>query len=389
MHITGLWGMPRRVYTYAAGRGFEELNLLSTVGAFVLASGFAIVLWDILRPKRKQPLIKRNPWNAGTLDWAGRVPTMNWGIRSIPEIDGRYPLWEQPNLLRDIDEGRYFLPDAEEGLRETLVTSVIDARPEQCLRVAGPSYMPFIAAAFTAGFFILATFYYWLLATTSGIAAVVMLIAWAWRGTGAIPEKRAKDIGLGVTLPLYRSGPASVGWWAMFITMLGDFTAFMSLVFGYFFYWTSRDGFPPDPLTGPGTFWPLVGGGLLLAAWVATVVARYANRRERAAGMYMALLVAVVLALAGSLALFAGPWTTGLNPTEHVYPATVWVLVGWTILHVLLGVLMLVFCAARRAAGKLTSEYDADIVNVLLYWHFLALTAAITVAVVAGFPLVA
>jgi cytochrome c oxidase subunit I+III len=51
-----------------------------------------------------------------------------------------------------------------------------------------------------------------------------------------IPEKDQKHVGLGVTLPLYASGQASVGWWAMLITMLGDSTAFMSLVFGYFFY---------------------------------------------------------------------------------------------------------------------------------------------------------
>ena len=63
------------------------------------------------------------------------MPPENWGVRSIPEIDSRYPLWEQPNFERDVDEGRFYLPDAEEGKRETIVSSVVDATPLQCLRL--------------------------------------------------------------------------------------------------------------------------------------------------------------------------------------------------------------------------------------------------------------
>src|SRR5690606_37431922 len=118
-------------------------------------------LWDVVRPKGKQPHAKRNVWNAGTLEWLAEIQDKSWGVRSIPEIDSRYPLWDQPNFMRDVDEGRFYLPDAEEGLRETLVTSVIDAVPVQCLRVPGPSFLPFWAAVFTGGFFVLATFHWW------------------------------------------------------------------------------------------------------------------------------------------------------------------------------------------------------------------------------------
>ena len=61
MHFTGLRGMPRRVFTYQAGLGFDTLNLVSTIGAFILGVGVAIVTWDIIRPKKKQPLSARNP----------------------------------------------------------------------------------------------------------------------------------------------------------------------------------------------------------------------------------------------------------------------------------------------------------------------------------------
>ena len=389
MHLTGLRGMPRRVFTYPAGLGLETLNLVSTVGAFILAAGFAVFVWDVLRPKKKQPYAERNPWRAGTLEWLAEMPGKSWGVRSIPEIDSRYPLWEQPGFEQHVAEGRFYLPDAQEERRETLITTAIDARPIQCLRVPGPAFVTWFAALFTGGFFIFATFHWWWAAGVSGVLAFAAILVWLWTGTAMIPEKEEKDVGLGLTLPLYASGPASVGWWAMFITMLGDITAFVSLVFGYFFYWTVREDFPPDPSPGPGVVWPAIAAGLLLAAWGLTVLARRWNRRDRAAAFYAGLLAAAALSAAGGGALLAGPWLAGLDPTRDVYPATVWVLVLWTALHVAVGIIMQLYCLARRLAGRMTARHDIDIVNVTLYWHFTALTVVITVAVIAGFPLVA
>jgi cytochrome c oxidase subunit I+III len=281
------------------------------------------------------------------------------------------------------------LPDADEGLRETLVTTSIDARPIQCLRVPGPTFLTFWAAAFTGGVFIFATYHWWTVTIVSGVFALGTILVWLWTGTAWIPEKDEKDVSLGLKLPIYVSGPDAVGWWAMFITMLGDMTAFVSLVFGYFFYWTIHEDFPPEDATGPGLFWPLAGGALLLAAWMTTVLARRWNKHEQGNVFYSAIASAACLSVFGSVALILGPVATGLDPTSHVYPATVWILVGWTVVHVAVGFIMQLYCAARCWAGRMTHRYDADIVNVALYWHFMALTVFITVAVIAGFPLVA
>jgi cytochrome c oxidase subunit I+III len=390
MHVTGLRGMPRRVFTYPADMGFDALNLASSIGAFILAAGLAIVVLDIFRPKGKRAKSERNPWGAGTLEWLAEIPDGKpWGVRSIPEIDSRYPLWDQPNFMRDHDEGRFYLPDAEEGKRETLVTSVIDAQPVQCLRVSGPSFVAFWAAMFTGGIFIFSTFHLWWPAAASGVLALGAILVWLWNGTARIPEKEEKDVGLALTLPLYASGPKSVGWWAMFITMLGDITAYVCLVFGYFFYWTVHDDFPPDPNPGPGVLWPSVAAALLLGSWALTLLARRWNRRDRAALFYAGTLSAAALAVAGGGALLAGPWLSGLDPTSHAYPATVWVLVIWTVLHAALGLIMQLYCVARRLAGRMTARHDIDISNVALYWHFTALMTVVTVAVIAGFPLVA
>jgi cytochrome c oxidase subunit I+III len=387
MHWTGLRGMQRRIFTFPEGLGWDQLNLISSAGAFVLAAGFAVLLVELLRPKKKDPWARRNPWGAGTLEWLTEMPEKPWGVRSIPEIDSRYPLWEQPGFERDVDEGRFYLPDAEEGKRETLVTSVIDAKPVQCLRLPGNTFVTLWAAIFTGGVFIFSTYHWWWPALLSGVAALVAIVAWLWTGTSLIPEKPAKDVGLGATLPLYASGPLSVGWWAMLITMLGDLAAFMSLVFGYFFYWTIHPEFPPRGAAGLGVLWPGIAAALLLGAWGFTVLARRANRLDARVTFYLALAAGVALAAAGSVALVAGPRVAGLDPTEHVYPAIVWILVLWTVIHAAAGIVMQLYCVARRAAGRLTSCFDIDIANVALYWHFVAFTAAVTVAVIAGFPL--
>jgi cytochrome c oxidase subunit I+III len=221
------------------------------------------------------------------------------------------------------------------------------------------------------------------------VVAIAVMSSWLWSGTALRPEKQEKDVGLGLRLPIYVSGPGSVGWWAVFITMLADATAYVCIVFGYFFFWTVHDDFPPDPAPGPGVFWPVLGAGLLLGAWFLVIMARRWNGDDRAARFYVALLGALLLAVAGSLALVAGPLRTGLDPTTHTYPATVWLLVGWTVLHVAIGALLVVYCLLRRMTGRMTAAHDIDIHNATLYWHFAALTVATTTSVIAGFPLVA
>jgi cytochrome c oxidase subunit I+III len=217
--------------------------------------------------------------------------------------------------------------------------------------------------------------------------AIGVILLWLWTGTGVIPEKPRKDVGLGLTLPLYVSGPRSVGWWAMLITMLGDTTAFLSLVFGYFFYWTVRPDFLAEASAGPGLVWPLLAIVALLAAWLLTIMACRWNGPGQA--LRLALAAAIALAAVGAGALLAGPWVAGLDPTSHVYPAIVWILTIWTALHVGAGIVMHLYCIARSLAGRLTPTHDIDIRNATLFWHFVAVTALITVAVVALFPVAA
>jgi cytochrome c oxidase subunit I+III len=385
MHLTGLMGLPRRVFTYPAGLGLEPLNLLSTAGAFVLAAGFAVVTWDVLRPKSRQPYAPRNPWNAGTVEWLQEIPGEPWGVRTIPWVDRRFPLWETPNYLRDYDAGEFFLPDAEEGRREMLVTSSIDAELLQCMRIPGPTYITLFAAIAVGGIFIFPTFKMYSMMGVSAALSLVVIVIWLWTGTGVIPEKDRKPIGRGVTAPLYLSGRHSPGWWAMGITMIAIFSAFVSLVFGYFFYWTLRENFIPDDAREHAGWAAIALVGTLLA-WASAVLARRWNADNRAAAFYGVSLFGVVTALIGGAALLAHPYFSDFNPTTGVYPATIWLLAIWSALHLAIGVIMLLYCVARRLAGRMTARHDMDIVNVALYWHFTIVTIAITIAINAGIP---
>ena len=112
-------------------------------------------LWDLvrnLRPSLSEPA--GNVWKAGTLEW---LPNDLYGPRSIPQIESRYPLWQQPDLEREVEAGRFYLPNAPTGVRETIITSPIEAAPQYLQRLPGPGWSPFLAAIFTAAFFMLLT----------------------------------------------------------------------------------------------------------------------------------------------------------------------------------------------------------------------------------------
>src|SRR5690606_8721898 len=113
MHITGLVGMPRRVYSYQAGLGWEGLNMVSTAGAFLIAVGVLVLLVDLARRFRMSAEGNAgNVWSAGTLEW---LPSGNYSNRSVPRVESLYPLWDQPGLAEQVKEGAHYLPNAPTG----------------------------------------------------------------------------------------------------------------------------------------------------------------------------------------------------------------------------------------------------------------------------------
>ena len=103
MHIAGLIGMPRRVYTYPVNMGLDGLNLVSTAGAFMIAAGVAVFLFDLARNFRFAVDDNAgNVWGAGTLEW---LPNGTYATRSIPYVESRDPLWTRRTLSKEVEDG--------------------------------------------------------------------------------------------------------------------------------------------------------------------------------------------------------------------------------------------------------------------------------------------
>ena len=93
-HFAGFLGMPRRIYTYAPGRGWEIWNLLSTLGVFVQAAGILCFVWNMLRSARVGEPAGDDPWDAWTLEWATSSPPPEYNFEKLPVVRSSRPLWD-------------------------------------------------------------------------------------------------------------------------------------------------------------------------------------------------------------------------------------------------------------------------------------------------------
>src|SRR5439155_18941833 len=101
MHISGLLGMPRRVYTYPSGLGWDVYNLLSTIGAFTLTTGIAIVLANLVASRIRGPVAGNDPWHADTLEWATTSPPPHYNFPVIPTVRSTHPNWDSEDRAED------------------------------------------------------------------------------------------------------------------------------------------------------------------------------------------------------------------------------------------------------------------------------------------------
>jgi cytochrome c oxidase subunit 1 len=93
-HIAGILGMPRRIYTYAPGRGWELWNLLSSIGVVFQALAVLFFVWNVIRALRQGPPAGDDPWDAWTLEWTTTSPPPEYNFETLPEVQSRRPLWD-------------------------------------------------------------------------------------------------------------------------------------------------------------------------------------------------------------------------------------------------------------------------------------------------------
>jgi cytochrome c oxidase subunit I+III len=386
MHISGLLGMPRRVHTYRDYLGWDWLNMVSTIGAFTIAAGVALFLFDLARNFRTRIEGHRagNYWNGGTLEW---LPSGTFASHSIPRVESRYPLWDQPNLSEDVEAGRYYLAGTVTGTRETLSTSAIHAHPQFVKQLPGPSWLPLAAALGTALFFYALTFKLGTAALVLGVFTVATIVRWLWIGTD-VPPHAPVDIGGGLILPVNAQGRTSHSWWAMIVLVLVGASIFTCAAAVYLYLWTAGpEGWPQttgDPL--PSVLWPLAAAALLVGSGFALAAATRAQRAGARRPMLLRLLLATVLLVGAGFLEIYGHWHSGLRPAESAYAAAVWALLSLQGCYVSVLVVMALYAGARELAGLLSAERRASFDNLLPLWTFAIVQGLLAMAVVHMVP---
>jgi cytochrome c oxidase subunit I+III len=379
MHVTGLAGMPRRVYTYGDATGWGPLNLVSTIGAFTIAAAVVLFLADFARRYRFASEDNAgNVWQAGTLEW---LPNGNYSIRSIPRVDSAYPLWDRPELAQEVKDGRWYLPGSATGERETLVTHPLDGEPQALLRMPPPGWAPFVAAVFTAAFFLLLSVKQNAIAVVCGAVAIGAMLHWSWRLDPA-PLPAPVALGGGVSVTAYASGPMSSSWWAMIVLTLVAGSLFGCAVFSYLYLWIVAPATWPSATALPVPALPLAAVGLFVASSAAV---GFANRRlssNRSPTPGLAIGLALLMAAIG-LETFSHQ---ALDPAASGYGAIVYAIVGLEAFLVACIAVLALFAIARRSAGLVDARRRNVFDNVRIFWHYVAAQGVAGVVLVHGFP---
>ncbi len=194
MHILGLMGMPRRIYTYSEGMGWGTNNLIITIGSYVLALGFLLFVYNVVVSLKRGRLAGANPWDADSLEWATPSPPPPFNFVVIPTVASRSPLWEdrirESKLRSSVDTG----PVLDDG-KEVLATTPLDAQPDAILKMPGDSLSPLLLSIVMTALFAALMLMNWWAVAVAVLAGLAVIAYWLW------PRDR-----LGQTAGVYHHG---------------------------------------------------------------------------------------------------------------------------------------------------------------------------------------
>jgi cytochrome c oxidase subunit I+III len=388
MHYTGLLGMPRRVYTFEPGLGWDIPNLISSVGAFVLALGMLLFVMNVIGSLRRGDRAPDNPWQSDTLEWAVASPPPVYQFWSLPVVWSRHPLWEQ----RDLDAPDATLAKELEvmrgkptGWRSTLTVSTKDGRPEGIAWIPGPTIWPL---ALSVAFCLLFTGALIDSVSITGIgllATAVSTAGWFWPTRSqqrAIDEMRGygyrviRDRAPGTPLPLVLVGRGSTGWWGMMVTIAVLAVTLLTLVASYFYLaarWTERPAVDTMELIIAAA-----SASVLLAAagilYLTTRRGKGALVRRR-----IGLALATIMGIAG-LGLVWGAYAyreTSFTRSLDAHGSLVYTLLGFQGAMMVGGIVLMT--VAQLWLWRRPEDPRGDAVTELAvpYWYFVAASAVV------------
>jgi cytochrome c oxidase subunit I+III len=355
MHLTGLLGMPRRIYGYAPEAGWDLLNLVSSIGSFVMAFGFALVGVDMLLQGRFGGMRGPDPWAAGTLEWATPVPLPSYTFPALPMVTTLAPLRDEPAVACQL-AGDGFLAVARHGWQETLCLDPTTAEPDSVLVLPRPTFLPLWTALATGLFFAAMLLKAYALAPAALLVIAVVGLAWTRRSDGQA-DMGPLPIGMGLAVPPHWETARPPSWWAAVLVLGADTTLFISLAFGAVFLATvAPEVGTPEPLRGALAVTAVACGGLICALAGGALVPL------RAASQGLALLGHAAAATALGWLALAIP-----SPHAHALGAVSIALVGYAMLHALLGMLFAAH-GLFRCLGAIDARARLDL-RIGALWH--------------------
>lgn len=373
LHWTGLLGMPRRVFTYPDGLGWEPTNFVATIGSYIFAIGVMVAVANIVRSLRRGMPAGDNPWGGSTLEWV-QNPVPSYNFRSIPPIESRDPLWDQIGLGEAIRQGRYYLASPTDR-RLTIGSTTVHARPDQVIELPGPTYLPLISGLCVAVFFVSFLLKIYPLAAVGAVFAVIAIVIWMWPE----PDHTHPTLiaaGGGIDLPHAHGLGTSPAWQGLILTILGDATLYASLVFSYLFLWSFAPAWPRGgALVAPELHWasaatlalPVLAASVLALKWALDGI-RQGNRKRLAIGVAAALALGALFLVIQAFAVSA----FAFHPADHAYGALAHVLVGYHALHLMIAMIMAGMVIARIWRGDFSAERHVAVRIAATFWAYSA-----------------
>ncbi|HCL76532.1 cytochrome c oxidase subunit I [Stutzerimonas nitrititolerans] len=368
MHWTGLIGMPRRVYTYDTGLGWDMPNLVSSIGSFIMSIGVATILLDIVLHFRFGIAAPKNPWNADTLEWATSLPPSAYNFVSLPEVRDRHPLWKDPDLPDSIARGEHALTVIDHGRRETWGIDPLTGKVREIVHLPGNSWLPLIASLFLAMLCLSLLNKAYMLAIVATLAALIVLFRWSWVNgahPGAAPDARTQP----GEPPLHSRTFDGPGLWGMGVTLLANGALYLSLLFGWFYLWTVSPEWqvPENSLSG----WLMLASALLLSA--GTFGLHQVIRRLRAGNTgqllrNLALLAGLAFVQAASILWLL--LAADLEPTATAHDAIIFVMLAYSLIHCTLAAVLMALQAWRVSYGYVGEQAPYEPIVVEQLWLY-------------------
>ncbi len=379
MHFLGFEGEPRRTYTYPTGMGWGTLNLMSTIGAFIIAVSVLVFLVNVIFTIRRGELAPEDPWDARTLEWLTSSPPPEYNFAEVPIVEARDEFWHRK--YTEDDEGRLVkLPPS--------AASTIPRAARSQRTASHPHAIPVLLAVRPRA----------RVADHGVRLRLQVLLADRDRGVDHVLRTQRPDLGAGdggVTLmaqtvvatsetdpvvphtpaPLQTNTGVSNNKLAIWVFIASESLFFGAFISTYFLY-RGRDAQflkGPTPSSTLNIPFTSVTSFVLLMSSLTMVLALAAIRRGDHRRFRIWILATAIFGMtfiSGQVYEFTEFYREGLHLGTNLFGTTFFVLTGLHGAHVTIGIVWLLTLYGRSMQGKLGTDRSEAVEIAGLYWHF-------------------